>query len=88
MPLFEDTSREAEEVLLELLRQAPAWRKLQLVAQLSDMVRTLALSGLRQRHPGATPEELRRRLAGLLLGAELAEKVYGPPKGQESGHDP
>ena len=36
-----------------------------------------ALSGLRQRHPEASEDELRRRLAGLLIGEDLAVKVYG-----------
>jgi hypothetical protein len=76
--LFSDTSPETERVLIALLRQAPPWRKLELMGQMNEMVRTLALSGLRQRHPQATPEELRRRLAGLLLGPELAARVYGP----------
>jgi hypothetical protein len=76
--LFSDTSPEAEEVLIELLRKAPPWRKLEMVGQLNATVRTLALCGLKQRYPQATPEELRRRLADLLLGEELASKVYGP----------
>jgi len=76
--LFPDTSPEAEQVLISLLRQAPAWRKLEMVGQMNQTVRTLALSGLRHRYPQATPEELRRRLADLLLGAELATRVYGP----------
>ena len=76
--LFPDTSPEAEEVLLELLRRAPAWRKLEMVAQMNRAVRTLALSGLRTRHPRASEAELRRRLADLLLGPELAERAYGP----------
>ena len=63
---------------IELLRQAPAWRKLEMVGQLNQTVRTLALSGLRQRHPEATPQELRRRLADLLRGPNLAAQVYGP----------
>lgn len=76
--LFRDTSPEAEEVLLELLRQAPPWRKLEMVGQMSHTVRTLALSGLRTRYPQAGEAELRRRLADLLLGPELAEQAYGP----------
>ena len=51
--LFPDTHPEAERVQIELLRQAPAWRKLEMVGQLNQTVRTLALSGLRQRHPEA-----------------------------------
>ena len=79
--LYTDTRPEAERVQVELLRQAPAWRKLQMVDQLNQAARMLALSGLRQRYPHATPAELRRRLADLMLGAELAARVYGPPAG-------
>lgn len=78
--LFPDTSPNAERVLIELMRKAPPWRKLELVAQLNETVRLLALSGLRQQYPDATPEELQRLLADLLLGPELAERAYGPHK--------
>ena len=81
--LFPDTRPEAEAVLIELLRQAPPWRKLHMVGQLNQTVRTLALSGLRQRYPEASPQELRRRLADLLLGPDLAAQVYGPLRERE-----
>jgi hypothetical protein len=84
--LFPDTRPEAEQVQIELLRQAPAWRKLEMVGQMNQTVRTLALSGLRQRYPQATPEELRRRLADLLLGPALAARGYGPLVAQEEPH--
>ena len=73
-----DTTPEIERVLFERLREMPAWRKLDMVAQLNRTARELALSGLRQRYPHAGPQEIRRRLADLLLGAELAKRVYGP----------
>lgn len=38
--LFPDTCPEAEQVQIELLRQAPAWRKLEMVGQLNQTVRT------------------------------------------------
>ena len=76
--LFSDTSPAAEQVQLDLLRRASARRKLHMVDQMNLMVRRLALSGLRERHPLAGEAELRRRLADLLLGEELAAKVYGP----------
>jgi ABC-type transport system involved in cytochrome bd biosynthesis fused ATPase/permease subunit len=75
--LYPDTNAKAERIQIELLRRAPAWRKVQMVAQLNETVRTLALSGLRQRHPNASPQELRRLLADIILGESLAEKVYG-----------
>ena len=76
--LFSDTSPEAEAVLIRLLRQAPPWRKLEMVDQLNQSVKLLALAGLRQRFPQEDDERIRRRLADLLLGEEMALKVYGP----------
>jgi len=48
------------------------------LGELNQTVKTLALSGLKTRYPDDPPEILRRRLADLLLGPELACKVYGP----------
>ena len=77
-----ETSPEAERVLIELLRRAPAWRRLELASRMSGTARALSLAGLRARHPQASAEELRRRFADLQLGPELAAKVYGlPPAG-------
>jgi hypothetical protein len=73
-----DTSPEAERVLIELLRQAPAWRRLQLADRMSSAVRGLSLAGLRSRHPQASEAELRRRFADIHLGPDLAAKAYGP----------
>jgi hypothetical protein len=84
--LFLDTRPEAEKVLLDLLSQAPAWRKLEMVDQMNRAVRELALSGLRQRYPNAAPEELWRRLADLLFGPELAAQAYGPVQARELDH--
>jgi hypothetical protein len=75
--LFSDTQPEMEALQLELSRQTPAWKKLAMLAQLNETGRMLALSGLRQRYPQASQAELHRRLAGLLLGEELATTVYG-----------
>ncbi len=82
--LFPDTRPEAEAVLIGLLRQAPPWRKLAMVDQLNQAVRTLALSGPRTRYSDDTPQELHRRLADLLLGPDLAAQVYGPQEVQEA----
>jgi hypothetical protein len=84
--VFPDTSPETERVLFTLLREMPPWRKVELVAQLNQTVRELALTGLRERYPAASPAELQRRLADLVLGTELAERAYGPLRGQEASH--
>ena len=76
--LFSDTTPEAEAKLIELLRAAPSWRKIEMMEQLNRGMRRLLMAGLKQRHPNADEAELRRRMADLLLGPELAETVYGP----------
>ena len=76
--MLTDTRPEAEAVLIELLRQAPPWRKLAQVGQMNATVRLLLIQGLRQRHPDADESEIQRRLASLLLGQEVAEVLYGP----------
>lgn len=63
---------------IEMLRNASPARKLELVGQLNLTVKTLAMAGLKTRYPNDSPELLRRRLADLILGPELALKVYGP----------
>ena len=77
MALLSDTHPKMETLQISLLREAPAWRKLEMLAQLNASARLLAMSGLRQCHPAAGEDELRRRLAGLLLGEDLADKIYG-----------
>ena len=66
-----------EALHLRLLRESPPWRKMEMLAGLNASARMLALAGLRQRYPNASDDELRRRLADLLLGPDLAHKVYG-----------
>jgi hypothetical protein len=52
---------------------------MEMLAELNVAARTLALAGLRQRFPHADEPELRRRLAELYLGPELAKKVLEEP---------
>jgi hypothetical protein len=74
---YSDTNPVMEALQIHLLHEAPPWRKMELLAGLNASAKNLALIGLRRRFPKASPEELRRRLADLLLGEELACKVYG-----------
>jgi hypothetical protein len=75
--LYSDTHPKMEALQIQLWRQASPTRKMHMLAQLNASARTLALTGLRSRYPQASEGELRRRLADLLLGEELARKVYG-----------
>jgi hypothetical protein len=47
--LFPDTRPEAEAVLIDLLRKAPPWRKIEMIGQMNEAVKTMMLSGLRGR---------------------------------------
>ena len=82
-PLYSDTDPKVEALQIELWRRASPTPKMHMLAQLNASVRILALAGLRSRYPNATETELRRRLADLLLGEELARKVYGEMKRAE-----
>ena len=75
--LYSDTHPQIEALQIELWRRASPTHKMNMLAQLNASARTLALTGLRSRHPQASEAELRRRLADLLLGEDLARKVYG-----------
>jgi len=75
--LSSDTHPKMEALQIELWRQASPTRKMQMLAQLNASARLLAMTGLRSRYPLASEAELRRKMASLLLGDELAQKVYG-----------
>lgn len=75
--LSSDTDPKMEALQIELIRRMPAWKKIALIDGLNQTVKTLAMSGIKQRHPNATPQQARRMLAELMLGVELAQKVYG-----------
>jgi hypothetical protein len=74
--LSSDTHPKIEQMQIEFIRRMPAWKKFAMVDGLNETVKTLALSGIQQRHPTATPRQIQRMLAELMLGAELARKVY------------
>lgn len=75
--LFPDTHPKMEALQVELWRAASPTRKMEMLAQLNQSAQLLALAGLRSQYPQAGEIELRRRLAGRLLGEEIARKVYG-----------
>ena len=76
--MLTDTHPDAERVQIEILRAMPSWKKFELVSDMIVTSRKLVQSGLRDRFPEAGEDELRRRLATVLLGPEVAAKVYGP----------
>jgi hypothetical protein len=75
--LSADTTPEAQQLLFELARDAPVWKRLALTCELIQLTRGLMLADLRSRFPGATDEELRRRLVTRLLPREEVARAYG-----------
>ena len=77
---YSDTHPKMEALQIQLLREVPAWRKMEMWVSLNDAAQELALAGLRRRYPNISQKDLRRRLADILLGKDLAQKVYGEPE--------
>ena len=77
--LYSDTHPKMEALQIQLWRQASPTRKMNMLAQLNASAHLLAMTGLRSRFPQASEAELRYKMAGLILGEELARKVYGEP---------
>jgi hypothetical protein len=81
-----DTTADVERFQVEAWRRTSPLDKIGIMNQATRDALTLALSGIRQRHPGASPRECFIRLAALQLGPTLVRQVYpdasqilGPP---------
>ena len=75
--LSSDSHPKMEALQIKLIRQIPSWKKFAIADDLNETVKMLAITGIKQRHPDANPEQIHRLLAELMLGKELAHKVYG-----------
>ena len=74
--LSADTDEASERGQIERWRAMSPAQKLALVTELNAAVGTLALAGIRLRHPGASEREQFLRLACIKLGRDLAAQVY------------
>lgn len=72
-----DTNKKTEEMIVAGFRKMPAWKKLELLSQMTDMCRQLALAGLRSRHPGESQTWLKCHLAARILDRLSVVKAYG-----------
>jgi hypothetical protein len=77
---YSDTHPKMEALLIKLLRETPAWRKMEMLTSLNASAQELTRAGLSRRYPNARDGEIHRRLADILLGDDLARKVYGDPE--------
>lgn len=72
----EDTPPEIEHVLIEAWRAMPSWRKVQLIRDMARACNEISTAGIRLRHPEASAEEIRLRLAALRLDRETMLRVF------------
>ena len=77
MPLYSDTSANAQKVQDDLLRKLSPAEKLQMVRDLTIGVQKLAFAGLRHRKPHLTDDEIWLELATRRLGGDVVRKIYG-----------
>ena len=73
---YSDTHPKIEALQIEFIRRMPSWKKIAIVNGLNETIKTFAVSGIKERYPNATPQEIHQMLAELMLGEELARKVY------------
>ena len=72
-----DTTPDADAVRFERYSRMSPAEKAARVVDLTRAACTLALAGLRVRHPAADETQLLLRLAVLRLGAEIVGRAYG-----------
>jgi hypothetical protein len=81
---MDDTRPEVHALQIGLYRQMTTAKKVEILGDLWQTVRELALVGLRSRHPEFSEEQQQDELATLMLGPELgalvakARRLAGP----------
>ena len=75
-----DTSLEAERVQIEVFRKMTPERRLQIAAELTQLVRKSLAEGVRMRHPNYSQEQVHLAVIRLTLPEKLFLKVYPQAK--------
>ena len=71
-----DTTPEAARVQWDIFRRMSPSKRLELALRMSDSLRNVVASGVRDRHPGWSEEQVRLAVIRLTLGEELFRHVY------------
>ncbi|HUU43742.1 MAG TPA: hypothetical protein VMX57_08180 [Planctomycetota bacterium] len=71
-----DTSPEARRVQLEALRRLGVEGRLKATCALNRLTRELTKTGIRDRHPDYTEEQVEFALRRIMLGEKLFREVY------------
>ncbi len=72
-----DTTPQARQVQLDLYRRMSPAKKFKIVCEAYRFGQSLAMAGIRMRHPNAGEKEVKQIWAKEHLGEELYYKVYG-----------
>ncbi|MBN9391515.1 MAG: hypothetical protein J0I20_26015 [Chloroflexi bacterium] len=73
--LYEDTTPEAEEMQIELLRRASVTRRAEILFSLSATTRWLAYEAIKKANPGISDIEADLLFVEYHYGKDLADKV-------------
>jgi len=75
--LSDDTSPQAERMLIDLARKMSPKKKLAIASAMTRTLWRLAEVGVRAAHPNADSQEVRKRMAARLLPRHLVIAAYG-----------
>ena len=73
----QDTSKDAQQVLIDLYRRMPVAVKAEQIFQAYQTGKILAMAGIRLAHPDATEKQIWYLWAKQHLGEKLFNEVYG-----------
>ena len=71
-----DTSPEADALLIKKMREMAPTEKIQKMLDLCSLARVMVLSGINERHKGISPEEQKKYFAAIMLGGEFTKCYY------------
>jgi hypothetical protein len=70
-------SKKAREKYIEVLRSIPIGRRLEITAELCDLVRDAMAAGIRARNHGISEEDVQKEMIRLTVPEDLRKKAYG-----------
>jgi hypothetical protein len=74
---FDDTSQEAESVLIRLLRAKPAPARLSEAVAANNRVARQCKEAIRRRNPDLSEQEINVRFIEIIYGRAIADQVRG-----------
>ena len=75
--VLSDTNPNLQNLLWARLREYTPEEKLIRFAESCHFVRLLVITGIKERHPESSAEDIRKRYAAITLGPDLAARYYG-----------